>query len=74
MTKHPGFRTKSVLAASTHPGGGDGSVHHTRNRTGVVKVVPGTGKGHLTSPPTTHKKHGAIMGGRKARGALDNRD
>jgi hypothetical protein len=71
---NPGFRTKSVIAASTHPRGGNGSVHHSNNRPGVVKVVPGLGKGHATSPVTTHKSHGAIMGSRKARGALDNRD
>lgn len=68
MSTHPGWRTHSVIAASTHPHG-----HAQPLSRDVVARVRGTGKSQPTAPSHSHKKGGAILSPKKAHGRLDNR-
>jgi hypothetical protein len=81
-----GWRTNSPIAPRTDPDGAirwphephtanakPSIVHASRNAPHVAVMVPGTGKGHATSPATTHKTGGAVLMPRKAIDDFDGR-
>ena len=65
MSKSPGWRTGSPVAAMTHHRGGTGKVGHHHNPASIVKVVRG---GTSQAMPHSHRAGGTVLSTRPARG------